>query len=153
MDPPRASPVPKKKAAGSAVSCKQGSRGPRCLVPQCAHRQLPLWSSPNPLLRGRLLVDAALLCMPKHSRGPPLPLLWPKSMSASLSCLDWAAALPRWIVRSRTTFGAYLAASFSLPPCCGTSAPASATFPLPFPDRVFSMAVAQSLLAEIGNAL
>ena len=41
-----------------------------------------------------------------------------------------AAALPRSIVRSRTTFGA----SFSMPPSRGTPAPASATFPLPFPD-------------------
>ena len=57
-----------------------------------------------------------------------------RSMSTTITFLSWAASLPRWLARSRTSFGAYVAASFCSPPCRGPSGSPSATFPLlPFP--------------------
>ena len=56
-----------------------------------------------------------------------------KSFSTTISFGDWAAALPRWLLRSRTPFAAYLAMTFRSPASrCGL-APATATFPLPCP--------------------
>ncbi|CAE7745598.1 dnc [Symbiodinium sp. CCMP2456] len=45
----------------------------------------------------------------------------------------FAASLPRWVLRSRTGFGAYLASTFASPSDRSGSAPPSATFPLPLP--------------------
>ena len=52
---------------------------------------------------------------------------------ATLSFREWAAALPRWILKSRSPFAAWLASSFRSPASRWGAAPPSATFPLPLP--------------------
>ena len=56
-----------------------------------------------------------------------------KSFSTTTTFGDWAAALPRWLLRSHTPFSAYLARTFQQPASRCGSAPATATFPLPCP--------------------
>ena len=51
----------------------------------------------------------------------------------TISFRNFAASLPRWILRSHTKFAAYLAASFSAPSHRSGRAPPSALFPLPLP--------------------
>ena len=52
---------------------------------------------------------------------------------ATLSFREWAAALPRWIWKSRSPFAAWLASTFHSPASRWGTAPPSATFPLPLP--------------------
>ncbi|OLP77151.1 hypothetical protein AK812_SmicGene42825 [Symbiodinium microadriaticum] len=56
-----------------------------------------------------------------------------QSISTTISFADFSASLPRWLLRSRTPFGAFVASTFSSP--CGRlgNAPASAVLPLPLP--------------------
>ena len=55
------------------------------------------------------------------------------TLCTTITFAGFAASLPRWILRSRTGFGAYLASVFSLPLDRRGVAPPSATFPLPLP--------------------
>ena len=55
------------------------------------------------------------------------------TICTTISFRNFAASLPRWVLRSRTKFAAYLAASFSAPSHRSGRAPPSALFPLPLP--------------------
>ena len=50
----------------------------------------------------------------------------------SISFQHLAASMPRWILKTKTKFAAYLAKTFHLQ--CGGSAPSSVVFPLPLPE-------------------
>ena len=52
---------------------------------------------------------------------------------ASTSSLKVLAALPRWILATRTGFSSFLARSFHIK-SCGSTTPASVVFPLPLAD-------------------
>ena len=67
---------------------------------------------------------------PPRFPNPSAPL---GQFTATLSFREWAAALPRWVAKSRTLFGAMLCKSFLSPASRRGTAPSSATFPLPLP--------------------
>ena len=50
----------------------------------------------------------------------------------SITFQHLAASMPRWILKTKTKFAAYLAKTFHLQ--CGGSAPSSVVFPLPLPE-------------------
>lgn len=54
------------------------------------------------------------------------------SAEASISFLQYAASLPRWILNAKTAFSSFLAKSFHIHRC-GTC-PSSVVFPLPLPE-------------------
>ncbi|CAE7036869.1 Cacna1i [Symbiodinium sp. CCMP2592] len=56
-----------------------------------------------------------------------------KSFGTTITFGAWASALPRWLLRAHTPFSAYLAMSFVHPASRCGNAPATATFPLPWP--------------------
>ena len=55
------------------------------------------------------------------------------TLCTTITFARFASSLPRWILRSRTGFGAYLASVFASPSDRSGSAPPTATFPLPLP--------------------
>ena len=74
-----------------------------------------------------------------HGSGSPMnPSVWPgkgpqdEQIPQSITFLRLAACLPRWILATKTKFGAFLAKTFHLQ--CRGSAPSTVVFPLPLAD-------------------
>ena len=108
----------------------RGTTSGRRHPPDDAAGPRPLLNAANPLLS-----DSPGASF-EHLTGLPQSLPEPgpaDQFDATLSFREWAAALPRWILKSRSPFAAWLAASFRSPASRWGPAPPSATFPLPLP--------------------
>ena len=110
--------------------CTSTGAGLFSLEPAGATCEQPCLKAANPLLCDPPGASfEGLTGMPRSSPG-----CGPSDQfSATISFRGWSAALPRWVIKSRSPFAALLAATFSSPASRWGAAPPSATFPLPLP--------------------
>ena len=103
----------------------------------CASKAAPsggvFGEKPNPVRKDRDFPGAFFKGL-KGSPDVPATSSVKHEFDATLSFREYAAALPRLLLQSRTPFGAYLGASFKNSACRDGNAPPSATFPLPLPE-------------------
>ncbi|CAE7348123.1 unnamed protein product, partial [Symbiodinium microadriaticum] len=122
---------------GGLAACSDDC--PACLPEACGHNASfspsgrPHVTADTCKARRALGPTTATHGGPKHEAPPDLIEHVAQSLSTTTSFDDFAAALPRWLVKSRTNFGAFVASTFQSPSGRLGASPASAVLPLPLP--------------------